>query len=93
MLGDPIGIFVGCILADPLAVWSDHADLAIVEVDLVVLVHQADGVGVMRVDIAQDQIQVGLVAQHDIVEQLQAELGEFDRPAADLLRSPGAVPR
>ena len=38
----------------------------------------------MGVDVAEDQVDVGLVAQDDVVEELQAELGEFDRPAAHL---------
>ncbi len=36
----------------------------------------------MGVDVAQDQVDVCLVSQHDIVEQLQAELGKVDRPLA-----------
>ena len=39
----------------------------------------------MRVDIAQDQVNIGLVAQDDVIEGFQAELGELDRPAAHLL--------
>ena len=45
----------------------------------------------MGVDIAQDQIQIGLVAQHDVVEQLQAELGELDPPAAHLFDLPALL--
>ncbi|MCX6036989.1 MAG: hypothetical protein NTW99_03680, partial [Chloroflexi bacterium] len=36
----------------------------------------------MGVDVANDKVQVSLVAQDDVVENLQAELGEFDGPAA-----------
>ncbi len=39
----------------------------------------------MRVDIAQDQVEVSLVAQNDVAEELQAELGELDAPASHLL--------
>ena len=39
----------------------------------------------MVVGVAQDQIPVGAVAQHDVVEQRQAELGKLDRPASHLL--------
>ena len=31
--------------------------------------------------IPQDQIDVGLVGEHDVIEQLEAELAEFDRPS------------
>ena len=39
----------------------------------------------MVVGVAQDQIPVGAVAQHDVVEQGQTELGKLDRPAPHLL--------
>ena len=62
MLGDPIGIFSWGVFAESFSIRIDHADLAIVEIDLVILIYQTDRVGAMRVDIAQDQVQVGLVA-------------------------------
>jgi hypothetical protein len=37
------------------------------------------------VGVAQDQVEVFLVAQHQVVEGLQGELAEFHRPAAHLL--------
>ena len=62
----------------------DHAELAVVEVHLVVLVHQAHVVRLVRVGVGHDQIDVVLVLQDDVVEDLQAELGELDRLVGDL---------
>ena len=47
----------------------------------------------MGVDITQDQVEVCLVSQHDVIEELQAELGKFDAPTAHLLQSLVAVLR
>src|SRR5690606_21284492 len=45
---------------------------------------QTHRIGTMRVHVADDQVYVRLVAQHNVVEELQAELREFHRPLAHL---------
>ncbi len=93
MFGDVVGVVLRRILDEFLAIRIDHAHLAIVEIDLVIVIHHAHVIGVVGVDIAQDQVKIGFVAQDNIIESLQAELGKFDRPAAHLLRFPCAVLR
>ena len=59
-------------------------DLAVVEVHLVVVVDQAHVVGLVREGVALDEVDVVLVGEHDVVEELQAELGELDHARGDL---------
>ena len=85
VLGDPVAVLGRGVGAHALAVGRHDADLAVVEVDLLVRVHQAHVVGPVGVAVGEDHLLVGVVAQDDLVEDAQAELGELDRPAADLL--------
>src|SRR5450759_258122 len=72
MLGNVRSVILGLVLDVFFTIRPDNAYFAVVEVDLVV------------VDIANDHVQVCLITQDDIVEDLQAELGELDGPAAHL---------
>ena len=85
MFGDVSSVVFRFVLHILLAIRSDHAHLAVVEVDLVVGIDQTHVVGVVGVDITDDQVEVLLVAQHDVVEGFQAELGKFNGPAPHLL--------
>src|SRR5450756_1302651 len=85
MLGDPVAVFGRRVGAHALAVWGHDADLTVVEVDLVVRVDHAHVIGPIGIAVGQDHLFVGLVAQDDLVEDAQAELGELDRPAPNLL--------
>ena len=78
VLGDVVEVVLGLELLELGAVGAGDADLAVVEVDLVVVVDEAHVVGLVHEGVALDQVDVGLVAQHDVVEELQRELGELD---------------
>ena len=69
-------------LASSLPSGTGDANLAVVEIDAVVGVDRAHVVGLVNVDVAGDQIDVSRVLQHDVVEDLQRELGELDGLAA-----------
>ena len=84
VLGDVREVVLGLELDELLAVGVDHADLAVVEVDLVVLVDHAHVVGLVGEGVALDQVDVGLVGEHDVVEDLQGDLGELDLARGDL---------
>lgn len=79
MFGDVIQIGVAgefCIL---LSLRIDNPQQAIVEVDLIIVVGQPHVVCPMGVGIRGDILHVLRVFQHDIIKDLQAELGKFDR--------------
>ena len=83
-----LAVLGAVVLGDFLAAGAGDADLAVVEVRAVVGVDHAHVVGLVQVDVAGDQRDVGLVGQHDVVEDLERELGELDglQPAGlDLL--------
>ena len=69
-----------------LAIRSDDTDHAVVEVHLVVLIHEPHVMGFMPVDIAQDQIHVLLVTQDHLVEEVE---GGDDLVALDVLQDLG----
>ena len=53
------------------------AEAAVVEVDVVVLIHQAQVVGAMRKCVREDQVHVLGIPGHDLLKQLQREAGEI----------------
>ncbi len=79
-----LGVFVRRVLDELFSVRVYHAHFAIVEVDVVVLVHHAHVIGVMGVDVAEDQVNVGLVAKHDVIEEFERELPELHCPLSHL---------
>ena len=85
MLGDPVGVLGGLVGPQRLAVGGDHAHPAVVEVGPLPVVDQAHVVRAVGVGLAGEQLAVRRVVQHDLVEELEAALGELDRPATDPL--------
>ena len=84
VFGDVLGVILRLVFDELFAVRVHHADLAVVEVDLVVFVHHAHVIGVMGIHVAEDEVNVFLVGEHNIIEDLQAELGELDCPMPHL---------
>ncbi len=78
MLGYILQIIGRLELGDLFPIGVNYADVAIIEVYLVIAIHQAHVVALHGVDVAGDQIQVVFVRQDNIVEQLQAEFAELD---------------
>ena len=64
------------------AAGAGDADQAVVEIRGVVGIDHAHVVGLVDVDVAGDQLDVLRVGQHDVVEELERELGELDGLAA-----------
>ena len=84
VFGDPFSVFVGGILADAFAVGVNYAHFAVIEIHFVLFIYRSDVVSVMGVDVADDQVNVGFVAQHNFVEEINAELRELNPPASHL---------
>ncbi len=61
-----------------------HAHLAVIEVDLIVGINQPHIVGLMSVGIGENHVEISLVREHDVIQHLNGELGEFDHLFADL---------
>ena len=62
-----------------LAFRIDDFDRPVVKRNPVVLIHQGHIVSLQFVGIIEDQIHVRLICQHDILEELDGELGEVER--------------
>jgi len=78
VLGDVLQVVLARVAGDLLPGGGDHLLRSVVEVDLVVLVHRAQVVGLVVVDAGVgDQRQIVLVLEHDICEQLVRELAEL----------------
>jgi len=84
MFGDVLGVILWRVFHELLSIGIHHAHHAVVEIDLVILVHGAHIIRAMSVHIAEDEINILLVAKDNINEELQAELGELNRPATHL---------
>ncbi len=68
-----------------LALLVHHPQLAVIEVHMVVLVHQTHVVGLVGEGVADDEVQVVLVGQHHVVQDLDGQLAELYRRLGDLL--------
>ena len=68
-----------------LAVGRDDANLAVVEVDLVVRVHHAHVIGAMGVGVRRDKLHVSFILQDDVLEYLQRELRKIQTVLGQLL--------
>src|SRR5208283_4038602 len=62
-----------------LAFRIDDFDRPVVKRNLVFLIHQGHVVSFQFVGVIEDQIHVRLICQHDILEELDGELGEVER--------------
>ena len=71
MFSNVILVVFGFILGMFLAIGTDNTDLAIIEVDVVVLVNCTHIVDGGHEGIVLDQLDVTGVAKHDVVEELQ----------------------
>ena len=67
--------------------------MTIIEIDFIVFIYRSHVVSVVRVDVAQDEIDISLVAQHNIIEQFQTEIGQILLPTCPFSRFPGAALR
>jgi hypothetical protein len=79
MLHDMLEVVGRLELGQLFSVGAGDADRAVVEIDVVALVHEAHVIGVVGEAVTQDQVDVGLVAEDDLVEEADGELGELDR--------------
>jgi len=84
MLSYVASIVARRILYELMPIGINHADHPIVKIDAIVLIHGPHIIGAMCVDVAQDQINILFVAKHNIIEKLEAELRELNRPASHL---------
>ena len=85
VLGHVVAVLRRGELADFLAVAVHHAELPVVEADLVLLVHRAHVAGLVGVRVGRDHLHVVRIAQHDLLEDGECPLGELDAVLRELL--------
>ena len=67
---------IGLELGPLVPIGRHHAEHAVVEIDLVLLVHHAHVIGAMGVGVGEDQVDIVRVLEHDLFENPQREARE-----------------
>src|ERR1044072_9224790 len=85
VFGNVMHIILWLILHELFAIWINHSDFAIIKIGFVVFIDQTHVIGLVSIHIAQNQIHVWWITQHNFVEELKTELCKLNSPMSHFL--------